>query len=61
MYPSLWMVTGDGRKQGKIRTFGHQSGVVAVRDTVEAAAELGINFFHFMLFHRKLETSPLGG
>lgn len=44
---------GNGRwakKQGKIRTFGHQHGVTAVRDTVEAAAELGIKFLSLYAF-----------
>jgi len=47
------IMDGNGRwakKQGKIRTFGHQSGVVAVRDTVEAAAELGIKFLSLYAF-----------
>lgn len=47
------IMDGNGRwakKQGKIRTFGHQSGVVAVRDTVEAAAELGIRFLSLYAF-----------
>ncbi|HQF27316.1 MAG TPA: undecaprenyl diphosphate synthase family protein, partial [Bacteroidia bacterium] len=38
------IMDGNGRwakQQGKIRTFGHQHGVTAVRDTVEAAAEIG--------------------
>lgn len=47
------IMDGNGRwarKQGKIRTFGHQNGVVAVRDTVEAAAELGISFLSLYAF-----------
>jgi undecaprenyl diphosphate synthase len=47
------IMDGNGRwarKQGKIRTFGHQNGVVAVRDTVEAAAELGIRFLSLYAF-----------
>lgn len=47
------IMDGNGRwakKQGKIRTFGHQSGVVAVRDTVEAAAEIGIKFLSLYAF-----------
>lgn len=47
------IMDGNGRwakKQGKIRTFGHQNGVAAVRDTVEAAAELGIRFLSLYAF-----------
>lgn len=47
------IMDGNGRwakKQGKIRTFGHQSGVVAVRDTVEAAAEIGIRYLSLYAF-----------
>lgn len=47
------IMDGNGRwakKQGKIRTFGHQSGVLAVRDTVEAAAELGIRYLSLYAF-----------
>lgn len=47
------IMDGNGRwakKQGKIRTFGHQSGVKAVRDTVEAAAELGIKYLSLYAF-----------
>lgn len=39
------IMDGNGRwarQQGEVRTFGHQNGVKAVRDTVEACAELGI-------------------
>jgi undecaprenyl diphosphate synthase len=47
------IMDGNGRwarKQGKIRTFGHKNGVIAVRDTVEAAAELGIKFLSLYAF-----------
>jgi undecaprenyl diphosphate synthase len=47
------IMDGNGRwarKQGKIRTFGHQNGVAAVRDTVEAAAELGIQYLSLYAF-----------
>lgn len=39
------IMDGNGRwakQRGKLRTFGHNNGVKAVRDTVEAAAEMGI-------------------
>jgi undecaprenyl diphosphate synthase len=44
---------GNGRwakKQGLLRTLGHQSGVKAVRDTVEAAAELGVKYLSLYAF-----------
>ncbi|MDQ3051793.1 MAG: isoprenyl transferase [Bacteroidota bacterium] len=47
------IMDGNGRwarKQGKIRTFGHQNGVAAVRDTVEAAAEIGIQYLSLYAF-----------
>jgi len=47
------IMDGNGRwarKQGKIRTFGHQHGVAAVRDTVESAAELGIKYLSLYAF-----------
>jgi undecaprenyl diphosphate synthase len=47
------IMDGNGRwarRQGKIRTFGHQHGVAAVRDTVEAAAELGISYLSLYAF-----------
>ncbi|KHJ38529.1 ditrans,polycis-undecaprenyl-diphosphate synthase ((2E,6E)-farnesyl-diphosphate specific) [Pedobacter glucosidilyticus] len=39
------IMDGNGRwakEQGKLRVFGHKNGVLAVRDTVEGAAELGV-------------------
>lgn len=47
------IMDGNGRwakQQGMLRTFGHQSGVKAVRETVEAAAELGISFLTLYAF-----------
>ena len=47
------IMDGNGRwamQQGKARTFGHQNGVTAVRDTVEAAAELGIKYLSLYAF-----------
>ena len=44
---------GNGRwakKKGKIRVFGHKNGVEAVRDTVKAAAEIGIKFLTLYAF-----------
>ena len=44
---------GNGRwakSRGKLRVFGHRNGVKAVRDTVEAAAEIGIKFLTLYAF-----------
>ena len=44
---------GNGRwakTKGKFRIFGHKSGVKAVRDTVEGAAEIGIDFLTLYVF-----------
>ena len=44
---------GNGRwakTKGKLRLFGHKNGVKAVRDTVEAAAEIGIEFLTLYAF-----------
>ena len=45
------IMDGNGRwakQRGKPRTFGHKSGVTSVRETTEAAAELGIE--HLTLY-----------
>lgn len=55
------IMDGNGRwakQQGKIRTFGHQHGVTAVRDTVEAAAELGVNFLTLYAFSTENWSRP---
>ena len=47
------IMDGNGRwaKQfGRIRIFGHQNGVKAVRETTEAAAELGIKYMTLYAF-----------
>ena len=46
-----------GQKQhGKPRVFGHRNGVKSVRETTEAAAELGVDYFDALcFFYRKLE------
>ena len=44
---------GNGRwakTKGKLRVFGHKNGVKAVRDTVESAAEIGIEFLTLYAF-----------
>jgi undecaprenyl diphosphate synthase len=47
------IMDGNGRwakKKGNPRIFGHRNGVVAVRDTVEAAAELRIEYMTLYAF-----------
>ncbi|POY38321.1 isoprenyl transferase [Solitalea longa] len=47
------IMDGNGRwakEKGKLRVFGHQNGVKAVRDTVEAAAELGVEYLTLYAF-----------
>jgi len=52
---------GNGRwaeSKGKIRAFGHKNGVKAVRDTVEAAAEIGIKFLTLYAFSTENWSRP---
>ena len=45
------IMDGNGRwakQRGKLRVFGHENGVTAVRNTVEAAAEIGVD--HLTLY-----------
>ncbi len=47
------IMDGNGRwakQKGKIRIFGHQNGVKAVREVTEAAAELGVNYLTLYAF-----------
>ena len=47
------IMDGNGRwakQQSKLRVFGHQVGVKAVRDTVEGAAEIGIKYLTLYAF-----------
>ena len=53
--PKHIAITMDGngrwaRTKEKIRVFGHKNGVKAVRDTVETAAEIGIEFLTLYAF-----------
>lgn len=55
------IMDGNGRwakKRGEIRTFGHQHGVKAVRNTVEAAAELGVSFLTLYAFSTENWNRP---
>jgi len=52
---------GNGRwakTQGKFRMFGHQHGVKAVRDTVEAAAEIGLEYLTLYAFSTENWNRP---
>lgn len=47
------IMDGNGRwakKRGKLRIFGHENGVESVRQTAEAAAELGIEYLTLYAF-----------
>ncbi|MBQ2498770.1 MAG: di-trans,poly-cis-decaprenylcistransferase, partial [Bacteroidales bacterium] len=47
------IMDGNGRwakQQGKMRIFGHQHGVDAVRNTTEACAELGVKYLTLYAF-----------
>ncbi len=55
------IMDGNGRwaqEQGKDRLFGHLSGVDSVRDIVEAAAELGIQFLTLYTFSTENWSRP---
>lgn len=52
---------GNGRwakQKGGMRIFGHQSAIVAVRETVEAAAELGIQYLTLYAFSTENWNRP---
>ncbi|MBC8054457.1 MAG: isoprenyl transferase [Sphingobacteriaceae bacterium] len=55
------IMDGNGRwakEQGKLRVFGHQNGVRAVRDTVEGAVEAGISFLTLYAFSTENWNRP---
>jgi undecaprenyl diphosphate synthase len=55
------IMDGNGRwakKKGRPRVFGHKNGVAAVRDTVEGAAELGIEFLTLYAFSTENWSRP---
>ena len=55
------IMDGNGRwakEKGKLRVFGHQNGVKAVRDTVEGAVELGIPFLTLYAFSTENWNRP---
>ncbi len=55
------IMDGNGRwakQKGNQRIFGHQNGVKAVRDTVEAAAELGLDYLTLYAFSTENWNRP---
>jgi undecaprenyl diphosphate synthase len=55
------IMDGNGRwakQQGAQRIFGHENGVRSVRDTVEAAAELGVEFLTLYAFSTENWNRP---
>src|SRR5690606_33523135 len=55
------IMDGNGRwakEQGKLRVFGHKNGVLAVRDTVEGAAEIGVKFLTLYAFSTENWNRP---
>lgn len=55
------IMDGNGRwaqKRGNKRIFGHKNGVAAVRDTVEAAAELGLQYLTLYAFSTENWNRP---
>jgi len=55
------IMDGNGRwakQRGNQRIFGHKNGVAAVRDTVEACAELGIKFLTLYAFSTENWNRP---
>ena len=55
------IMDGNGRwakQRGRLRTFGHNKGVKAVRETVESAAEIGIDFLTLYAFSTENWNRP---
>ncbi|CAN5453614.1 isoprenyl transferase [soil metagenome] len=55
------IMDGNGRwakQKGKLRVFGHQSGVKAVRDTTEGAAEIGVKYLTLYAFSTENWSRP---
>lgn len=55
------IMDGNGRwaqQQGQMRVFGHRNGVTAVRDTAEAAAEIGISYLTLYAFSTENWNRP---
>ena len=55
------IMDGNGRwakQKGKVRIFGHQNAIKAVKETVEAAAELGVNYLTLYAFSTENWNRP---
>jgi len=55
------IMDGNGRwakQRGKLRVFGHENGVTAVRNTVEAAAEIGVKHLTLYAFSTENWNRP---
>jgi len=55
------IMDGNGRwaqQKGNERIFGHQNGILAVRETVEAAAELGVEYLTLYAFSTENWNRP---
>jgi len=55
------IMDGNGRwakERGKLRVFGHQNGVKAVRDTVEGAVEIGVKYLTLYAFSTENWNRP---
>lgn len=55
------IMDGNGRwakQRGKLRVFGHENGVTAVRNTVEAAAEIGVDYVTLYAFSTENWNRP---
>ncbi|MCF8275224.1 MAG: isoprenyl transferase [Flavobacteriales bacterium] len=55
------IMDGNGRwakQRGKLRTFGHGKGVKAVRETVECAAEIGVEYLTLYAFSTENWNRP---
>lgn len=55
------IMDGNGRwakQQGEFRSFGHESGVKSVRDTVEACVELGVEYLTLYAFSTENWNRP---
>ncbi len=55
------IMDGNGRwakERGRLRVFGHENGVTAVRNTIEAAAEIGVKFISLYAFSTENWNRP---
>ncbi len=55
------IMDGNGRwakKKGMLRIFGHENGVISVRETAEAAAELGVEYLTLFAFSTENWNRP---